>query len=82
MVDGFLENCYKRFETRHEADAFIEDWKQSFADAYRWEIKKALDQGFRPHDMKFSVQGILHEIKTEVERADVLDKFDKLNIGN
>ena len=81
MVNGFPDACYKQFKTRHEADAFIEAWKTSFADTYRREIKKALDQGFRPHDMKFGVQGILHEIETDIEHAGDLDKFNELNIG-
>jgi viroplasmin and RNaseH domain-containing protein len=24
--------CYKRFRTRSQAEAFIEDWEESFAD--------------------------------------------------
>lgn len=42
-VERFFDACHKRFETRDQAEAFIENWKQSFADTYRTEIKKALD---------------------------------------
>ena len=37
VVDGVSDASYKRFETRHEADAFIGAWKQSFAGTCRRE---------------------------------------------
>ena len=37
VVDGVPDTSYKRFETRHETDAFIEAWKQSFAGTCRKE---------------------------------------------
>jgi len=75
--------CHKRFRTKDQAQAFIEDWKQSFADVYREAIKEALDKGFRPPDLKLSVVGILHETETKREgTTDILDevKLDKLNL--
>ena len=53
--------CHKRFRTEAQAEAFIEDWKESYADVWRVEVKKALDRGLRPRDMKLSVQGLLYE---------------------
>ena len=53
--------CHKRFKTEVQAKAFIEDWKESFADLWRREVKQALDRGLRPRDMKVSIDGILHE---------------------
>ncbi len=51
---------------------------------YRWQqltIKEALDKGFRPLDLKLSVEGILHETGTKSD-IDILDevKLDKLNL--
>ena len=80
VVEGFHDACFERFETYAQAEAFIEDWKQSFARVYEREIKMALDQGFRPHDMKLSVKDILQEPKTEVERAGVLVGLKKLKM--
>ena len=53
--------CHKRFKTKAQAEVFIDDWKESFADVWRREVKNALDWGFRPRDMKLSIEGILHE---------------------
>ncbi|KFY37956.1 hypothetical protein V495_06827 [Pseudogymnoascus sp. VKM F-4514 (FW-929)] len=52
--------CYKRFGTRDQAESFIEDWKETFADVWRRAIIKGLDQGLRPRDMKLGLEGILH----------------------
>lgn len=35
--------CYKHFQTKVQARAFIKDWNESVADIYRREIKKELD---------------------------------------
>jgi hypothetical protein len=74
--------CYKRFKTRSQAEAFIEDWKDSFADVWRRAIREVLDQGLRPRDMKLSVEGILHGPDKQTEDADALDevKLDKLSL--
>lgn len=74
--------CHKRFRTYAQAEAFIEDWKQTIADLYRRAIKEALDQGFTPHNMKLSVEEILHKHESKAERTDVVDELnlDKLTI--
>lgn len=60
-VDEVSGACHKRFRTRAQAEAFIEDWKEAFADVWRRAIKKGLDQGLRPRDMKLIVEDVLHE---------------------
>jgi hypothetical protein len=74
-------NCHKRFRTRSQAEAFIEDWKESFADVWRRAIREGLDQGLKPWDMKFSIEGILHRTEP-TEDADVLEevKLDNLSL--
>ena len=51
--------CHKRFRTREQAEAFMEDWIKTFAEVWRREMEKKLNQGFRPHDMKLNTEGIL-----------------------
>jgi hypothetical protein len=61
-----------------QAEAFIEDWKESFADVWRREVKKGLDRGLQPLDMKFSIEGILHEGGEDsvADVEDIAKQFD------
>lgn len=74
--------CHKRFRTHAQAEAFIEDWNESFANVWRRAIREGLDQGLRPRDMEIRVEGILHGTDGRTEGADVLDevKLDKLSL--
>jgi hypothetical protein len=74
--------CYKRFRTLSQAEAFIKDWKDSFADVWRRAIREGLDQGLRPCDMKLSVEGILIGPDEQTKEADDLAemKLDKLSL--
>lgn len=72
-VTGFSDACYQRFGTRAEAEGFIEDWKESFADVWRRAIREGLDQGLRPCDMRLGLEGILCGIEIKVEGSDILD---------
>jgi hypothetical protein len=73
--------CHKRFRTRSQAEAFIEDWKDSFADVWRRKIREALDQGLKPCDMKLSVEGILYGPDKQTEDADAWDKVKLDNLS-
>lgn len=55
--------CHKHFRTREQAEAFIEDWKQTVSDVYYNEIKAALDQGCRPLHMSYNVDCFLQKQK-------------------
>jgi hypothetical protein len=74
--------CHKRFRTEDQAQAFIEDWKKSFAAVYHAAMMEALDKGFRPSDLKLSVEGILYKTETKSEGTDDLDelKLEQLNL--
>jgi hypothetical protein len=50
--------CHKHFKTKHQAEAFIEDWKEACADVVRRAVKQALDQGNRPRDMKLDITSL------------------------
>ncbi|KAG9235622.1 hypothetical protein BJ875DRAFT_503914 [Amylocarpus encephaloides] len=74
--------CHKRFRTRSQAEAFIEDWKESFADVWRRRIREGLDQRLQPYDMKLGVEGILHGPDEQTQDEVALDevKLDKLSL--
>lgn len=73
--------CYKRFKTHSQAEAFIEDWRDSFADVWQRAIREGLNQGLRPCDMKLSVEGILHGPAKRTEDTDALDKLKLDNLS-
>jgi hypothetical protein len=54
--------CYKCFRTEAQAEAFIKDWKESYAEVVRQEVRKGLEEGFRPRDMSLNVKGLLQEV--------------------
>jgi hypothetical protein len=74
---------HKRFRTLAQAEAFIEDWKESFANLLWRVIREGLDQGLRPCNMKLSVGILLHGADGQTEGADVSDevKLDKLSLN-
>lgn len=76
-VNHFSGSCHKAFRKRAQAEAFIEDWKDTYAELWRREIRNALDQGFRPEDMKVQVKKILSPQKSK----DLSDKFSTLCKG-
>lgn len=80
-MDEASGSCHRHFRTREQADAFIEDWKESVTLIYKKEIKKALDQGERPLDMKFDISGLFQVDDTKVTGTqDVELQLGKLNI--
>jgi len=75
-IQEFQGACHKRFKTKAQEQAFIEDWKESCADVWRSEVKKALDRGLRPKDMKFGTEDILQQPNAD---SDVADLAEQLN---
>jgi hypothetical protein len=53
--------CHKRFKTKAQAEAFIEDWKEAFADVVRRAVKEGLDRGLRPQDMRLGIGGLFRK---------------------
>lgn len=76
QVEKIPGACHKHFRTRTQAEAFIEDWKQSVAELYHRAIRDALDQGFRPLDMGLSIKSLLSKHETKAEGADYLADLD------
>ncbi|EER44044.1 conserved hypothetical protein [Histoplasma capsulatum H143] len=77
-VKRFPGACHKVFRSRAQAEAFIEDWKNSYADIWWRAIREALDQGLRPADMKIKVRSIL-ALPESGDKLDAL-KMDELSI--
>lgn len=44
-------SCHKKFRTVAQAEAFIEDWKETYAGIWYELIKEALNKGLRPCDI-------------------------------
>lgn len=63
-------SCYKRFRTQQQAEDFIKDWKQTVASLYLAAIKKALDEGLRPKDMKFRVDDMFNLTSTDSDGSE------------
>lgn len=53
--------CHKCFRTEAQAKAFIEHWKESYAEVVRQAVRERLDKGLRPRDMSVNVEGLLQE---------------------
>ncbi|KAL0942304.1 fungal specific transcription factor [Colletotrichum truncatum] len=47
QTDSLKGACHKHFRTKDQAEAFVEDWKQSFSEVWQNIIKEALDQGLQ-----------------------------------
>ncbi|KAF2177345.1 hypothetical protein K469DRAFT_603390, partial [Zopfia rhizophila CBS 207.26] len=75
-TNKFRGVCHKWFRKKAQAEAFIEDWKESYADVWRREVKKGLDQGLRPRDMELSIEGILYERGEDNIAEDIAKQFD------
>jgi hypothetical protein len=61
-TSGVSGACHKCFKTEAQAEAFIEDWKESYAEVVRQVVRKGLDEGLRPRDMSLKVEGLLQEV--------------------
>ena len=65
------EACYRAFKSQEEAeDFFIISWKDAFADVSRRAIRQALENGWKPRDMKFNVDSFLMRDDENCERRE------------
>jgi hypothetical protein len=78
----------KKFRTRAQAEAFIEDWKETYADVWREMIKEVLDQGFRPRDiealrtggMKSIIEQFMYKPGKSTEMGELTAKAKQLSL--
>ncbi|KAF2011977.1 hypothetical protein BU24DRAFT_267167 [Aaosphaeria arxii CBS 175.79] len=54
-TDQFNHTCHKHFRTEAQAKAFIEDWKNAYADVVCRATVEALERGAKPSDLDFVV---------------------------
>lgn len=73
--------CHESFSTEQEAEQFIENWKDAYADTWRRAIRQALDDGWRPNDMELDIKSFLVREDCNQENNDnELPKLEQLNI--
>lgn len=81
-------SSYKKFKTKAQAEAFIEDWKKSYADVWRAVIKEVLDQGFRPRDieplrtagMKSIIEQFMYKPGKSTEMDEITEEARQLSL--
>lgn len=61
-ITKFPSACYQKFNTEHEAKRFIDEWKDAYADVWRQTIRRGLDEGWKPEDLKVDIGRILDRI--------------------
>ena len=76
-IQEFQSACHKRFKPKAQAQAFIEDWKESYANVRRSEVKKALDRGLQLKDTKFGTEDILQEPNSDSDIADLAEQLNR-----
>jgi hypothetical protein len=74
-VDGFEGACHKRFRTETQAQAFIKDWNESYVQVFSRELKKGLDRGLQPRNMKLDVHGILSSRNIECDLENIVTQL-------
>ena len=81
-VEKSPNNCHKVFRTRAQAESFIKDWNEACADIWRREIMKKLDEGYRPLNLDFNTESILHKPNAPIEEMDIMTEVDleRLNL--
>ncbi|CAN9302553.1 unnamed protein product [Alternaria alternata] len=77
-VHEFPGACHKKFRTKEQAEAFIEDWKETYAEVWRRALKKALDEGLRPQDLKLDTQRTLCGAYQDPAIEDISERFDSV----
>lgn len=68
--------CFRRFETEGEAEEFIREWKDAYADVWRRAIRQGLDNGWKPKDMEFDISLLL----VRQNGGNILEIFEQLGI--
>lgn len=74
QVDEVSGACHKRFKTEAQAEAFIDDWKEAYADVVRRAVKQQLDKGLRPLDMRLNI-GLLHNRSADLVVEDIAEQM-------
>lgn len=81
----FPSACYQKFDTEHEAKRFIAEWKDAYADVWRRAIRKGLDEGLKPEDLKVDIGRILNRVNNggvkDEDEESICSGFEDLGLG-
>lgn len=77
-IHGIPGACYKHFRTKEQAEAFIEDWKETYAEVWCRAVKEALDKGLRPQDMKLDAKEIMRGADQDPAIEGISRRFDSV----
>lgn len=80
MTDGSSGACHKCFRTRAQAEAFVEDWKTTYANLMHEKMKRTLDEGYRPHDMKMDSSDLLKPNSSDKASEDATIKVERMPV--
>jgi viroplasmin and RNaseH domain-containing protein len=70
--------CHKHFRTKEQAEAFIEDWKETYAEVWRRAVGEALDEGLRPQDMKLNIKEMMRGADRDPAVEEISQRFDSV----
>jgi hypothetical protein len=70
--------CHKHFRTKEQAEAFIEDWKEAYAEVWRRAVKGALDEGLRPQNMNLDTKEILRRANQDPAIEGISQRFGSM----
>lgn len=87
-VDKVEGSCHKRFKTRAQAEAFIKEWKETFAEIWSDMIKEALDEGLRPrgieafrsHEMRQTIDSFLCQPGTSTDIDELTEETARVSL--
>ncbi|KAK7928711.1 hypothetical protein PG985_005709 [Apiospora marii] len=65
--------CPKHFRTYDQAKAFIQDWNQSYAEAYEIVLKQKLDPNLKPQDLGMKLENLPRKPMAVAESKDCVD---------
>jgi len=67
--------CHKRFRTEAQAEAFIEDWKEAYAEVVYRAVKKELSRGMKPRNLELNLEELLFEEVKDCNVEQMDEKF-------
>ncbi|CAI6226428.1 unnamed protein product [Periconia digitata] len=67
--------CHKHFRTEAQAEAFIEDWKEAYAEVIYRAVKEGFSKGMKPRDLKLNLVESLFEEPSDHDIEEIGETF-------
>lgn len=67
MIKDYEFPCYKRNDTIHEAEVFLEDWNHAYADSWRWTVRNMLGDRLVAGELGTDINSILLRIGYDLQ---------------